>query len=505
MLKKDSNDGKLKNTSDGKLKNTKNGKLKAEKVKTVKKKKDNKNKDGGKRKQVDKAALFKRRFKIILGICLTIIAIELIIMYFIKVNKDSQVTYYDAFNSIRNINDDYYIASGSSNFKYSRYNDSFVYEYHDENMEDKPVKQAYAEQAKLVKYDKELNVLFESTFETTYDSTFYDAVVANNSIYAVGSYIYEESQISLKTRDGLLVKYDLDGKREWHKNFQILGDTEFKRILVVDDGIIVVGQSIYENMEIGTHDMGGGIIIKYDFDGNIIWNNNFGGNKSGIFNDVVKVDDGYICVGKDAVNYGLIVKFSLSGERLWVKNYANTDEYGFTKASIKDDKLYIAGSYNKSEEKDDDGNTKFEYDAAIFVYDLDGELLDIYSIGGSKTDRFNSMILTDKEIIAIGYTKSDDIKLNNLNYKEDMVEGMIISFDNEGKIIDKLTYGGSKNETLTDITESVTKTENIINNTKDYVVVGYTNSKRGAFKGNNKDYFSKVIKIDSKLNILEEK
>ena len=271
---------------------------------------------------------------------------------------------------------------------------------------------------------------------------------------------------------------------------QILGDTEFKRILPVDDGIIVVGQSIYENMEIGNHNMGGGIIVKYDFDGNLIWNNNFGGNKSGIFNDVVKVDDGYICIGKDAVNYGLIVKYSFEGKRIWIKNYANTDELGFTKAAIKNDKLYIAGGYNKSNDTDEEGNTKFEYDAAIFVYNLNGELLDIYSIGGSKTDRFNSMILTDKEIIAIGYTKSNDIKLTNLNYKEEMVEGMIITFNYEGRIIDKLTYGGSKNETLTDITTSVTKTENIINNTKDYIISGYNQS-----MSKSALYFSTLLKL----------
>ena len=336
---------------------------KTKKSKTKKEKKPKKERK--EKKKVDKSVLLKRRVKLILAICLIIIIAELLIMYGMKLNKESKITYYDSLNSIRAVNDQYYIASGSSNFKYSRYNDSFIYEYHDENFDDKPLKQAFAEQAKLVKYDKELNVLFEKTFETTYDSTFYDAVVVNNSIYAIGSYIYEESQISYQTRDGLIVKYDLNGNMIWHKNFQVLGDTEFRRILPVDDGIIVVGQSIYENMEIGNHTLGGGIIIKYDFDGNIVWNNNFGGNKSGIFYDVVKVEDGYICCGKDAVNYGLIVKFSLEGEIVWIKNYANTDEIGFTKAEIKNDKLYIAGAYNKSEDKDEEENPIFEYDAAI--------------------------------------------------------------------------------------------------------------------------------------------
>ncbi len=470
------------------------------------KNKNNEKKIKAKKKSKTKdPLLFKKRVKVITIICILVIAIELFIMYVMYLNRDSKLTFVDTLNSIHNVDDSYYLASGSSNFKYSRYNDSFIYQYEDLNTEDLELKQAYAEQAKLVKYDKELNIVFESTFNGgEYDSTFYDAIVANDYIYAVGSYIYDESQVSLKTRDAILVKYDLDGKIEWFRNYQILGDTEFKKIIAVDDGLIVVGQSIYENMEIGNHDMGGGIIVKYDFDGNIIWTNNFGGNKSGIFNDVVEVEDGYICCGKDAVNYGLIVKFSLDGERIWVKNYSNTDEIGMTAIKVKDDKIYIAGSYNKSESSDDEGNKLFEYDACIFIYSLDGELIDIFSIGGSLADRFNSLLLNDNSIIAIGYTKSSDIELSGLGYKEKMAEGMIVEFDYQGHIINSKVYGGSKNETLNDIVRSIPTTEELINNTQSYILIGYTNSRRNIFQGNGKDYFGKVLKYSAKFELERE-
>lgn len=183
-----------------------------------------------------------------------------------------------------------------------------------------------------------------------------------------------------------------EGNVLWSKNYQVLGDTEFKKILVLEDGFLVVGQSIYENLEIGNHDTGGGIIVKYDFDGNILWKNNFGGNKSGIFNDVVALDDGYIAVGKDALNYGMIVKFDKDGNRLFVKNYEYTDPIGMSDVELKDDKLYIASAYNTSEEKDEERNIIYQYDACIFVYDLNGELLDIYSLGGDLEDRFNSLL-----------------------------------------------------------------------------------------------------------------
>ena len=435
------------------------------KINKIKKEK-NKNEE----KNIDKVFIWKKRVKIVFIICALIIVFELVAMYLINKSKDNNVTYIDTYNSIFK-SDDYYIATGSSNYKYSHYNDPFVYEYEDGKMKGQ-INRVYAEQAKLVKLDKELNIVFEKTFKTEYDSCFYDAVVHDNNIYAVGSYVYNKEQLPLNTRDGLFVKYDLDGKMLWSKNYQVLGDTSFKKILVVDDGIILVGQSIYENMEIGNHPNGGGIIVKYDFDGNIIWVNNFGGNKSGIFNDIVKVDDGYVVCGKDAVNYGLVAKFALNGDLVWAKSYANTDDVGMTDIEFKDGKLYIASAYNVSDEKDKEGNTIFEYDACIFVYNLEGELLDKYTIGGDKDDRFNSLILLDNSIIAVGHTSSSNIDIKGVNYKDEQVEGMIIEFDYNGKIIKKQIYSGPKNETLNCMIEGMPGSEDVINKTNKYIVCG---------------------------------
>lgn len=457
-----------------------------------------KNKKIKKDKNIDIS--IKRKAKLIGLLCLTIVFIELIIMLIIHISRENKLTYIDAYYNIKNVDDSYYVLAGSSNFKHSRYNEIKTYEYKN----DDDVQTIYAEKAKLVKLDKELNVIFEKTFESDYDSCFYDVSKVSDGFIAVGSYVYEEKQLSLNTRDGLIVKYDLDGNFLWSKNYQVLGDTEFKKILVVDDGFIVVGQSIYENMEIGNHQNGGGIIVKYDFDGNFIWTNNFGGNKSGIFESIVKVDDGYIVCGKDATNYGMLVKFDNEGNRLWVKNYANTDTIGFSDIKLKDDKLYIASSYNSSNEKDEDDNIIYNYDACIFVYDLNGELLNKITFGGSSDDRFNSLVLLDDKIITVGYTKSNDIKLDGLKYKENMTESFIIEYDYDGKILKSNVYGGSKNDILDNIIIAIPDIANEINKTNDYIAVGYSNSRHG-LKGNGKDYYSKVLRYNSELELSVEK
>ena len=456
-------------------------------------------------KKEKKDYLLLRKKAITIGIiCLSIVVIELIVMLIMHLVRESKITYIDALYHIENVDNSYYIASGSSNFKHSRYNNTFLYEYTSE--EDKNnVQKIYAEKAKLVKLDKELNVVFESTFKSDYDSCFYDVSKVEDGFIAVGSYIYDKKQIGLKTRDGLIVKYDFDGKVLWSKNYQVLGDTEFKDILVVEDGFIVVGQSIYENMEIGNHPDGGGIIVKYDFEGNILWKNNFGGNKSGIFESIVKVSDGYIAGGKDAANYGMLVKFDLEGNRLWVKNYANTDTFGFTDLKIKDDKLYIASSYNVSDLKDEKDNIIYKYDPCIFIYDLNGELLDKITLTGNSDDRFNSLVLLDDKIVTVGYTKSSDFPIDNLKYKKDMAESFIIEFDYNGKVIKKAVYGGSKNDILSQVILAIPDTANEINKTNDYIAVGYSNSRHGLFKGNGKDYFAKVLRYSDELELLIEK
>jgi phosphoglycerol transferase MdoB-like AlkP superfamily enzyme len=74
-----------------------------------------------KKDNIDKVIIWKKRAKWIFIIAMFIIAIELITMFLMNKNKESKITFIDTYNSIYKTND-YYIATGSSNFKYSHYN-----------------------------------------------------------------------------------------------------------------------------------------------------------------------------------------------------------------------------------------------------------------------------------------------------------------------------------------------------------------------------------------------
>ena len=465
----------------------------------------NKNKEEKKKLKLEKkkekretrdVVKIKRVSRAIMIVCVLIIVVEVVAMIIKKISMESDITFIDSLNSIVNVDNKYYIAVGSSNFKHSNYNNPFTYEYDDAIYKDR-VNKVYAEQAKLVKYDNEMNVVYEKTYDGDYDSAFYDVKVKDDFMIAVGSYVYDKEQLPLHTRDGLIVKYDLDGNVIWSKNYQVLGDTEFKSVILEDDGIVVVGQSIYEQYEFGTHPYGGGIIVKYDYDGNVLFKNNYGGNKSGIFESVVSVSDGYIVCGKNGTDIGVLLKFDKECNLLWNKDYNSVDTYGFYDMKLKDDKLYIATGF-KEEGKNDT-------DAGILVYNLNGELENTFKIGGSLDDRFNSLMLLDDKIVAVGFTNSEDIDIKGLDYQKGFAEGMIVTFDYDGKVLNSSIYGGSKNDVLTDIDLAIQDTADKINSTNPYIISSYSNSKRGLFKGNGKDYYSRILKYNDKLELLSEK
>ena len=373
----------------------------------------------------------RKLIKKIIIACIIVILIELLAMLILKISRERDIDHLDNLNNLIMV-DDTYIGVGESDFDGSKYVSMKYYEY--TNPTTKAKGRVLANQAKIVKYDKEMNIVWENSFDNKYDSTFYDVLKVSDGYLAVGSYVSKYDQIEVNTRDALLVKYDLNGKMLWHKNYSVLSDTEFYKI--IDDGndnYVIIGQSIYENMEMGTHYTGGGIIVRYDKDGNLLAHNNYGGNKSGTFNSIIKVDDGYIVCGKDGLNYGIVVKFQNDFDRdekdtnlitkkvLWQRTYSNTDQIGFSDMVLIDNTIYAVGAFNVSKEKDEKNQPIYKYDAGIVLYNTSGKYLGKYSLGDDVYHRFNSVIDNSQELIITG--------IMNANNHDEKKESMIVKFD----------------------------------------------------------------------------
>ena len=409
--------------------------------------------------------------KFLVIVCVAIIVVEGIYIGAKIYQGKNNTVYVDTLGSIVELKDGY-LGTGSSDFKKSKYN-KYSKDY---------------QKAKLVKYDKNQKTVFESAYTKGYDSYFYDAKSTKNGYIAVGAAAYSKKQVEEKTKDGLIVLYDKDGKQLKTKTLQIAGNTKFTKVEVLDDGYLVIGQSILENMTIGTDPDGGAIMVKYDFDLKEQWRTNYGGSKSAIFNDLAITDDAIYLVGKDATRYGFFAKFSKSGEKEFIKTYEYTDVVGFSSiAKLEDDFVVVGGKTTNIDAADKDKKTE----AVLIRYDKDGNIKyeKYYRVNNSA--RFNKVLVDGSNIVAIGHTAKKDEKESNDSYNVFRYSGLFAKYKEDGEEITKKTEKGSRDIYFSDML--VTK--------NCYLIVGQTSSKE--LGGNNKDLISYFLKYDKNGKIVK--
>lgn len=256
----------------------------------------------------------------------------------------------------------------------------------------------------------------------------------------------------------------------------------------MDDGYLVIGQSILENMTIGNDPNGGAIMVKYDFDLKEKWRTNYGGSKSGIFNDVVVDDDAIYLVGKDATRYGFFAKFSKTGEKEFIKTYEYTDVVGFSSmAKIDDDFVVVGGKTTNIEANDKDKKTE----AVLLRYDKDGNIKYEKRYRVNSSARFNKVVVDGDNIVAIGHTAKKDKKESNDSYNVFRYSGIFAKYKKDGEEITKKTETGSRDIYFSDML--VTK--------YGYTIVGQTSSKE--LGGNNKDLIPYFLKYNKNGKIVK--
>ena len=405
--------------------------------------------------------------KVVIILCIAIIVVELGYILLSYYNRTQSIIYTDTLNSFKET-DDGYLVVGNSDFKKSKFND---YEKDDNK-------------AKFAKYNNDFEIEFESAYTKGYSSYFSDVIEYSDGYIAVGGAQYDEQQVSDNATDGLIVLYDKEGNQKDSKRLQIAGDTTFNKVILLDDGFLVIGQSILQNMVIGTNPNAGALIVKYDFDFNEVWRANYGGSKSGNFNDAV-IDGDYIyLVGKDATRYGLIAKYTLDGERVYAKSYEYTDTIGFSSIVKVGDELFVAGSKTINiDAKDADKVTE----GLIVKYDSDGNVLDEVTFKKNNNARFNKIVYDGDNLVVVGHTYKIDEEKSTDTYNYLDYRGIIVKYNrNLGRITDNKENG-----------EGVDYFSDVIVNDDGYLVGGASSSRE--LGSNNKDYRTYFLKYNKDL------
>lgn len=388
--------------------------------------------------------------KIIAIVCVTILTIELFYICYLLQGKS---IYFDGINSIINYNDGFVIVGSNNN------NDK------------------YFEKAKVTLYSEEKEKIFEKIYNKGFNGVFFDVVQDNDDIVVVGSYESNEEEHEKRIRSALIVKYDKNGNILYENDFQVLGNSKFTSINCVEDGYIVAGQSIYDNMTIGLSNNGGAYLIKYNKELEVEWKKNYGDNKTAVYNEAIIVNDNIYAVGVEDGNVGIISKYNFDGELIKNSSYKYTDDLGFTGISYSDGKIYVVSS----KKLDDAG-----YAASIIQYDFDLNQVKEVLYDDKGFERFNQ-ILVDKNsnVVAIGTTSL----LNNSKSSDEITgfshDSLIAKYDKNLEKIAVVTYGDEKDDYFTDI----------IALDNGYLVVGYSSYGDGS-------YLSKFVTYSDALKVL---
>lgn len=366
------------------------------------------------------------KLKIMLGsvviLCIVILIIDAFVFFFSKKNSDKK-TYFDSINSFE-ILDGAYIAVGSNN-----------------NNEDG------FEKAKITLYDESYNKKWEKLYNNKYNSSYFSVKKDDDSYIAVGSIEKNKKEHEEGVRSALIVKYDSNGEKLVENTFQVLGNSKFTNVVVVDDGYLVVGQSIYEKMTLGFSDEGGGFLIKYDKNLKEVSRSNYGGSKSGLYQDIL-IDGEYIyTVGKDASNVGIVSKYTLDLERVHTINYEYTDSFGFTGVVSDGNYLYVVGGKKVKEDKQD-----YDTDALLVKYDFDLNKKEEVIFRKDGMERYNRVLLDDKQNIVIaGQTGVYNKKKSTAEENVFSYDGILAKYDTNLKEQFVEIYGNEQDDYFTDI------------------------------------------------------
>ncbi len=226
--------------------------------------------------------------------------------------------------------------------------------------------------------------------------------------------------------DYWVLKIDIDGNLLWEKNFGgSLSDFGFDINPTSDGGYLMVGSTISQNGDVndnnGFYDYW---IVKMDADGKLLWERNYGGTQEErAYAIEVFPDDGAVITGTSNSSDGDVdsnngnydfwtIRINADGDLLWENSYGGiSEDRAYDVVVLSDGTLLTAGV--SSSNSGDVGNNFGSQDAWVVKLDAaDGNLVWEKNLGGSKEDRLFAMAETlSGGYVGAGLSASDDIHL----------------------------------------------------------------------------------------------
>ena len=367
----------------------------------------------------------------------------------------------------------------------------------------------------IIKYDSKGKVMWAKVIGGTTHDCINSVIESEDKGYIVGGYFQSENidlengislinnNASERYSDGMIIKYDSEGKTEWAKKAGGTNSDHVKSVVeTIDGGYIAGGSFLSSSIDLedeiiltnkyneGSND---GMVIKFkkvELPNPMIVQSQVFGEDASIGYIAETSDGGYIAGGsfisyidlgngvsltstKSKGYQGMLIKYSAKGEVEWAKAIIGDNNAHIDSISEAKDGGYIVGGHFYGNIEFENGviltnkSTSMSTDGMVIKYDSEGNIEWAKGIGGTSNDYINSVAETDDGgYIAGGYFDSssvdlgDGVILTNKGYQD----GMIIKYDSEGRLAWARAIGG----TSTDVIKSVVTTKD-----GGYIVGGY--------------------------------
>ncbi|MDF1697730.1 MAG: T9SS type A sorting domain-containing protein [Saprospiraceae bacterium] len=354
----------------------------------------------------------------------------------------------------------------------------------------------------------QVNIEWQSNFGgSNSDLAFSVDATTDGGVIVVGFSNSQDGDITdpLGDYDFWVVKVDVNGHMEWQKSLGgMLWDEAQSVKQTMDGGYIVAGNTLSVDGDVseafGEHDYW---VVKLSPLGEIEWERSYGGSEEDMAYGIDQTSDqGYIVAGRaysedgDISNHigGLdywVLRLDADGEILWENSYGGNNWDWAYGVDLTQDGGFILGGVTKSTAGDvPDFHGGFDF--LLIKIDADGVVQWSNNFGGSDTDVATGVkAAPDGGYVISGNTYSDDIDVSNLSGGIDF---WIVKTDKDGVMEWERSLGGSGDESAK--TLALCSDGSIL-------VAGSANSNDGDLEGTDGSG-SWIVKLDQDGDIIWE-
>ncbi len=307
------------------------------------------------------------------------------------------------------------------------------------------------------------------------------------------------------------------GELEWVKSYGGSGsDTAQSLINTSDGGFAVLGYTNSADGDVAgkTTAVNDYWLLKLDPEGNLEWNNTYGGSKDDRGQSVIQTaDGGYGIVGyamssdgdgsrNEGFHDNWILKLDAAGGIEWEKSFGFPGhDHSYDLVQTSDGGFFFVGFLDVvssgGEGSTSKGNSLTRHGVGEFWgsrLDAGGNLLWRRYFGGTNNDRAHSVVqANDGGFIMAGFSESGD---SDISLSKGSYDFWVVKIADNGDLVWERSYGGSGIEVSYDIAKT---SDNA------YVVAGHTFSTDEDVSKNNGASDIWLIKIDENGNLLWER